>query len=101
MHRLFAVCPRGLEAPLAAELAALGGSEVRPESGGVAFIGDLGTAYRANLQARVASRILLQVAHGQGDHEDAVHALAASVAWEDHFAPTATLPTLMAWSLSR
>jgi putative N6-adenine-specific DNA methylase len=91
MHRLFAVCPRGLEAPLAAELAALGASDVRPESGGAAFAGDLGTAYRANLHSRIASRILLQVAHGPGDHEDAVHALAAAVAWDDHFAPTATL----------
>ena len=56
-ERFFAPCPRGLEAPLAAELEALGAADVARTDGGVGFAGELSFAYRANLESRLASRI--------------------------------------------
>jgi putative N6-adenine-specific DNA methylase len=81
----FAPCPRGLEAPLAAELAALGAAHVTPTDGGVAFAGPLDLAYRANLESRLASRILWRVAHGACRNEDDLYALAGALEWERHF----------------
>ena len=57
-ERFFASCPRGLEAPLAAELVTIGAIDVAPADGGVAFAGDLVLAYHANLETRIASRVL-------------------------------------------
>jgi putative N6-adenine-specific DNA methylase len=59
--KLFASCPRGLENPLAAELAGLGSSAVQPLAGGVAFDGDTRVVYRANLESRIATRVLLRL----------------------------------------
>ena len=59
--KLFASCPRGLETTLAAELAGLGASGVQTVAGGVAFEGDIGIIYRANLESRVATRVLLRL----------------------------------------
>lgn len=61
MPDFFATCPRGLEKLLADELTALGAAGVRTSAGGVAFAGDWPTCYRANLQSRLASRILWRV----------------------------------------
>jgi putative N6-adenine-specific DNA methylase len=59
--QLFAPCPRGLEGPLAAELAALGASSVQTTAGGIAFEGDMRVIYRANLESRIATRVLLRL----------------------------------------
>ncbi len=59
--KLFAPCPRGLENPLAAELVELGASVVETVAGGVAFEGDIGVIYRANLHSRIATRVLLRL----------------------------------------
>ena len=59
--KLFASCPRGLETTLATELAGLGASGVQTVAGGVAFEGDIGIIYRANLESRVATRVLLRL----------------------------------------
>jgi len=79
MEKFFATCPRGLERVLADELAALGGSAVTPVDGGASFSGDLALCYSANLESRVASRVLWQVgqARYRGDHDifDAARAL--------------------------
>src|SRR5487761_1894292 len=61
MPDFFAPCPRGLEKLLAGELASFGAADVRPPDGGVAFSGDWPLCYRANLQSRLASRILWRV----------------------------------------
>jgi len=58
MERFFATCPRGLEQVLAAELAALGGGDIKAVDGGASFGGDLALCYAANLESRVASRVL-------------------------------------------
>lgn len=87
----FAICPRGLEAALAGELAALGAASLRAEAGGVAFAGELRTAYAVNLHSRIASRVLWRIA--QADYSDTKHlyAVAADVPWERHFSPRQTL----------
>ncbi len=61
MPDFFATCPRGLETLLADELGGFGAENVRTTDGGVAFAGDWPLCYRANLQSRLASRILWRV----------------------------------------
>jgi putative N6-adenine-specific DNA methylase len=90
-ERFFAPCPRGLEAPLAAELAAQGAQYVAPTDGGVAFSGPRELAYHANLESRLASRILWQVAHGRCHNEDDLYALVREVDWTKHFKVARTL----------
>jgi len=90
-ERYFAPCPRGLEALLAEELAALGARNPQSVSGGVAFEGDHAVCYAANLRSRLASRVLWQVAEfpyaGENDIYDAVRA----VDWPAFFAVERTL----------
>ena len=90
-ERFFAPCPRGLETALAAELAALGGAFVTKAEGGVAFAGPIELAYHANLESRLASRILWQVAHGGYRNEDELYALAKGIDWGRHFTAARTL----------
>jgi putative N6-adenine-specific DNA methylase len=85
--RCFAPCPRGLEALLADELRALGASAAEVLPGGVRFDGDLAACYRANLESRLASRILWQVAHAPYRKEDDVYNAALALPWETWFAP--------------
>ena len=87
----FAPCPRGLEAPLAAEMAALGATYVTATDGGVGFAGPIDLACHANLESRLASRILWRVAHGRYRNEDDLYALANAVEWERHFNAERTL----------
>ena len=82
----FATCPRGLEAALAEELRSAGGSEIRPVSGGVAFEGDLAVCYAANLQSRIATRVLLQLASAPYRKEQDVYDAAYGVPWQRWFA---------------
>lgn len=67
----FASCPRGLEAVLAAELAALHARAVKAVEGGVHFTGALTTGYAANLHSRVASRVLWRVGVARYRHANA------------------------------
>jgi putative N6-adenine-specific DNA methylase len=90
-ERFFAPCPRGLEAALAAELTALEAQYVAPTEGGVAFSGPRELAYHANLESRLASRVLWQVAHGGYRDEDDLYRLAHGVDWSRHFAVDRTL----------
>lgn len=81
----FATCPRGLEAVLVAELGALGALSVEPLDGGVRFEGDFALCYAANLESRVASRILWQVAHGSYTSERDVYDAVRSSPWNEWF----------------
>jgi putative N6-adenine-specific DNA methylase len=85
MENFFAPCPRGLEAVLASELALLGAHEVRAADGGAAFAGDMALCYAANLESRVASRVLWRVGHAQYRSEADIFAAARSLAWNDWF----------------
>lgn len=91
LHRFFAVCPRGLDDLLAAELKALGASALAPEPGGVGFAGSLATAYAANLNSRIASRVLWQVGRRSYRDEDDVYHAAFAVPWDDHMTAQQTL----------
>jgi putative N6-adenine-specific DNA methylase len=81
----FAPCPRGLEALLAGELAALGARDIEQRPGGVAFAGSWETCYRANLWSRIASRVLWRVAQFAYRGEEEVYAAARKVDWPRYF----------------
>ncbi len=81
----FATCPRGLEALLADELGALGASAQRSVAGGVSFAGDAALLYRANLESRLASRVLVQLARAPYRNEQEVYDAARAVAWHTLF----------------
>ncbi|MAM61873.1 class I SAM-dependent RNA methyltransferase [Maritimibacter sp. UBA3975] len=57
----FAVCPPGLEPQLAQECAALGFKRGKPEPGGITLKGDWAEVWRANLELRGATRILVRL----------------------------------------
>jgi putative N6-adenine-specific DNA methylase len=90
-ERFFAPCPRGLEASLAAELGRLGAAEVAGTDGGVAFAGDLALACRANLESRLASRILWRVGGGAYRDERDLYALVHALDWHRLFKAERTL----------
>ncbi len=90
-ERFFAPCPRGLEGVLAAELTGLRCQQVEPTEGGVSFTGVLELVYRVNLESRIASRILWQVATGSYRNETDLYALVHAVDWKRLFLPTRTL----------
>jgi putative N6-adenine-specific DNA methylase len=82
----FSPCPRGLEIELARELTRLGAQECVTVPGGVAYRGTLETCYRANLESRIATRVLWRVAHAPYRNEQDVYAIARGVRWRDWFA---------------
>ena len=81
----FASCPRGLEALLAQELQGLGACKTEPVAGGVAFEGDLRSCYRANLESRLATRVLLEVGRSPYRNERDVHEGALAIGWPEWF----------------
>jgi 23S rRNA (guanine2445-N2)-methyltransferase len=81
----FASCPRGLETLLAEELGGLGALGTEPVPGGVAFQGDLRTCYRANLESRLATRVLARLGHSPYRNERDVYEAALAVKWPDWF----------------
>jgi len=92
---LFAPCPRGLEAPLAAELRDIAyhaplevGATV---AGGVHFRGEWPAVMAANLHSRLASRVLLRIAQRGYRNEQDIYALSLDQPWEHWFSPHQTL----------
>ncbi|MDR1646944.1 MAG: THUMP domain-containing protein [Zoogloeaceae bacterium] len=81
MSDFFAPCPRALELLLARELTSLGARHILPVAGGVAFSGDWGVCYRANLESRIATRVLWRLAHAPYRHEDDLYRLARAQDW--------------------
>jgi len=90
-ERFFAPCPRGLEAALAQELARIGAVEPSVTDGGVGFGGPLALAMRANLESRLASRILWRVGGGAYRDEHGLYELVKAIDWKQHFMATRTL----------
>jgi len=88
---MFAACPRGLESVLQQELHRMEAEEIAPADGGVAFSGSQDLLMRVNLESRVASRVLLRVAHGPYRNEREINALAMQVDWPYHFALERTI----------
>jgi putative N6-adenine-specific DNA methylase len=95
----FVPCPRGLEAPLAAELAEIAqrhllGGAFKPGAqvpGGVHFRGGWAAGMAANLHSRIASRVLLKIAHGAYRNETDIYELAYQQQWEQWFTPNQTM----------
>jgi len=87
----FATCPRGLEGVLAAELRAFGAGETTAVPGGVGFGGELRACYRANLESRVASRVLMQLSRAPYRNEQDVYDAAYAVPWRDWFDATCSI----------
>jgi len=85
VERFFATCPRGLEQVLAAELSALGARDVEAVDGGAAFAGEFALCYAANLESRVASRVLWQVGTARYRSEQDIHDAARRLEWPQLF----------------
>ena len=95
MTKFFASCPKGMEYLLRDELAAWGVS-AREVLAGVQFEGELGQSdlepgYKACLESRLASRVMLPLTEFQALDTDALYAGVREVDWSRHFAPDATL----------
>ena len=91
MERFFATCPRGLEPLLAKELQELKAENIHAVGGGVGFGGDFALCYQANLESRIASRVLWQVATSRYRSEDDIYHAAYELPWNDWFEPEHTL----------
>jgi putative N6-adenine-specific DNA methylase len=85
MPDFFAPCPRGLEATLHNDLKTLGAQNVRKTEGGVHFTGDWPLCYRANLESRIASRILWRVNETQYRNEQDIYKAAFELQWQRWF----------------
>ncbi|HWT36914.1 MAG TPA: class I SAM-dependent RNA methyltransferase [Paraburkholderia sp.] len=95
----FIPCPRGLEAALAAELAEIAARHLNGAPfaagaqvpGGVHFKGGWAAGMAANLHSRIASRVLLKMAHRPYRNEQDIFALALEQRWEQWFSANETL----------
>jgi 23S rRNA (guanine2445-N2)-methyltransferase / 23S rRNA (guanine2069-N7)-methyltransferase len=90
-HHFFATVPKGMEEPLAEELAELGAASVAKVRAGASFTGTLETAYRACLWSRTASRILLPVATFEAPTAEALYEGIQTIRWSEHLSPPGTL----------
>ncbi|MEY3722095.1 MAG: hypothetical protein RL618_2614 [Pseudomonadota bacterium] len=86
----FCPCPRGLETALTEELQEIASSSTtltihNQVPGGVHCSGQLADAMRINLHSRIASRVLLRIAHGSYANENHIYDLALAATWEQWF----------------
>jgi putative N6-adenine-specific DNA methylase len=91
MPHFFAPCPRGLEKLLADELASFGAADVKATEGGVQFSGDWTLCYRANLESRIASRILWCVRETRYRSEQDIYQAVFGLQWQRWFDVTHTI----------
>lgn len=89
--QFFAPCPRGLECVLAEELIKIGAKSIKSANGGVHFKGSWQTCYQANLESRIASRILWQIAQKPYRDEQDIYNTAYAFAWHEWFLPELTI----------
>ena len=84
MPSFIALAPLGLERLVAREIRGLGGGVGRtlPEPGRVAFEGPPDALYRANLQLRVAERVLVRLGEGKARTFDELRTLVSDIQWE-------------------
>src|SRR5262249_3590661 len=85
MEHFFATCPRGLEPVLADELVALAGRDVQVVDGGVSFGGDFPLCCSANLESRIARRVLWQIGAAPYRGERDIRDAAAELPWPQLF----------------
>jgi putative N6-adenine-specific DNA methylase len=88
----FAVCPAGLETILAEELSAMPDfSDVKAGRGGATFMATAEAIARANLWARVPTRLLIQAGQFTLRHAKDILTGTTNIAWEDWFTIQETL----------
>jgi putative N6-adenine-specific DNA methylase len=92
----FCPCPRGLEAALAEELGeiALQSKTLKVHNqvpGGVHCSGVLEDAWRINLHSRIASRVLMRIAHGRYANENDIYDTTLAAPWEEWFSVDHTI----------
>ncbi len=86
----FASCSPGLERPLLAEARALKLGKPEGQPGGVEFRGTVEDAWRANLELRTASRVLMRLARFKAEDKDALYRGVSKISWERFFGPAGT-----------
>jgi len=98
---IIAVVPPGLEEPAAAELAALGASEVRPLRRAVACRTDLAGFYRLHLRCRIPFRFLRELARFPcRGRRDLYQGVQNAVDWDHWLPPEASFKVEASGSLS-
>lgn len=100
-QRFFATVPLGMEGLLAEELRALGAAEVAETRAGVAFGGDLETAYKACLWSRLANRVLLPLERFPAATPEALYDGIRRIDWNAHLDAQATFAVDFASSRSK
>ncbi len=91
LHHFFAPCPRGLEGVLADELTALGARSAQASDAGATFQGNFSLAMRVNLESRIASRVLWQLATGPYANEQQIYEAARQLPWSQWMTAEQTL----------
>lgn len=85
LNTFYCPCPRGLETILAQELTQLGAQYPEIRESGVTCQGDWAIALRINLESRLASRVLWQIAQGTYRNEHDLYHHARKLPWSDWF----------------
>ncbi|MDO9169099.1 MAG: bifunctional 23S rRNA (guanine(2069)-N(7))-methyltransferase RlmK/23S rRNA (guanine(2445)-N(2))-methyltransferase RlmL [Methylobacter sp.] len=86
-YQLFATTPKAMETILSDELRALGITHIKATLAGVAFQGDLETAYRACLWSRTANRILLVLSSFEVKTQEDLYNGIQKIDWFEHINP--------------
>ena len=86
-YSLFATTPKTLEHLLVTELENLGATNIKATVAGVAFQGDLKTAYRVCLWSRIANRVLLSLKSFSVQSQEDLYRGVQSVDWFEHLNP--------------
>jgi len=84
-HQFFATCPRGLESVLVQELTSFQAQAIQQVDGGVSFAGDMSLAYCANLESRIATRVLWRVGRGKYANETDLYQAVYKLNWAQWF----------------
>ena len=85
--RLHATCDAGLEEVLQQELEAVGAHSCKRVPRGVSFRGNMTTLWRANLESRIANRILMEIGFFQAKTRDQLYAGVQSIPWSAWMTP--------------
>jgi len=84
-YQFFATTPKALEGILTDELRSLGITQLKATTAGVAFSGDLESAYRVCLWSRVANRVLLVLSTFDVRSQDDLYRAVQQINWFEHF----------------
>ena len=86
-YQLFATTPKAMETILTEELQTLGIKNIKATIAGVAFQGDLETAYRVCLWSRTANRVLLVLSSFEVKTQEDLYNGVQQINWFEHIDP--------------